>query len=979
MPAGENPFAEWAPSTQSVPPPREAKANTPTAGPSPANPRTAATSSSAVRYSDTGAQINEAQNVTDRQLAAAGGIDPSAPAGSIRNPYYAREGADAGFKHGDWYVDQQGQVKQWTTESGLKADAAAQAAVSSEDKAVLKPLFNGYMNEAEGALSQDRTRSLFQGYTFNTADEIAAAARAGVTGIRNLVGEGPGYSASDAFHARMEAERMRREAYGYEHPIENTAFQIVGGGLNPAAVLGGEYVAGAKGIAPIVGRGAVVGAAGGAAAGAGAGDGFRDRAIDALSGAATGAPIGAVLSGAAPIIGSGVKRIAAGVDEVGSRIRTGLGHEPGAAPGSAARARADETGLDYVRRLAERGDPKLEKLANNPVEARGKPITAAEAIGRPAEVQLKVAGRRQGQTPDALEAQLRARHSETSDRVVQDFAEVTGLKPEAIEGDFAKEGERLRALAQPLYEEAYATGPVNNEALQGLLSRPSMKEALRRAEAIAAEEGRTPADIGIVKTEQPLVVDGQTLMQNGQPIMVPGDDVQITTPTMQTWDYIKRGLDDVLEDYRDGVTGKLKLTTQSRGVAKTLEQLRGELTNSETPWGPAYRAALDAGGEPIRLEEVFGAAKRLASGTMTVGDFDKTLKGYSPAQLSAVRAGVVNQVRNAAAAGRQRLGEMATPAFKEKLTRLFGEDAAQELSQRIDDERFLQAHGQRMTPGIGSDTSETLLGGAEQQENLDAIRRVTRAAGSGDWKGALLHVVTSPVVGMMRGAQMPIAEAERDVVGALLSQKPSELYKVLQAHGATQKEASQAVDVMFRSGLFSGRAATVLADQAARFTGGDSAPRPAEGENSTPPGGAENPFAEWASASADLSATPAAYTPNSEVADYLGMALGVPVTITSGARDEPHNTEVGGAKDSAHLKGIAWDFIPQGQTMEQGAQALMHSGILFDQLEIAPDHLHVSFDPRNRRQVIDEHGRPLEMGHVDKQIASAVEIPVQTP
>lgn len=86
--------------------------------------------------------------------------------------------------------------------------------------------------------------------------------------------------------------------------------------------------------------------------------------------------------------------------------------------------------------------------------------------------------------------------------------------------------------------------------------------------------------------------------------------------------------------------------------------------------------------------------------------------------------------------------------------------------------------------------------------------------------------------------------------------------------------------------------------------------------------------------------------------DYLGGLLGVPVKITSGYRDPQHNAQVGGAPNSAHLTGNAFDFVPNGMSTTDAANRLAKSGIPFDQIEDGGDHVHISFAPANRRQVI---------------------------
>ncbi len=92
--------------------------------------------------------------------------------------------------------------------------------------------------------------------------------------------------------------------------------------------------------------------------------------------------------------------------------------------------------------------------------------------------------------------------------------------------------------------------------------------------------------------------------------------------------------------------------------------------------------------------------------------------------------------------------------------------------------------------------------------------------------------------------------------------------------------------------------------------------------------------------------------PDSDPSGYLGQAIGTPVKITSGLRSPQHNAAVGGVPNSAHLTGNAFDFIPNGVSTADATNRLVKSGIPFDQVYDEGDHVHVSFAPTNRRQVL---------------------------
>lgn len=86
------------------------------------------------------------------------------------------------------------------------------------------------------------------------------------------------------------------------------------------------------------------------------------------------------------------------------------------------------------------------------------------------------------------------------------------------------------------------------------------------------------------------------------------------------------------------------------------------------------------------------------------------------------------------------------------------------------------------------------------------------------------------------------------------------------------------------------------------------------------------------------------------VRSYLGNR---PVRISSGFRCDELNALVGGSKNSAHVQGWACDFTVKGLSTEEVVREIKLSSLQFDQvLEEFGQWVHISFDPRNRRQVL---------------------------
>lgn len=81
-------------------------------------------------------------------------------------------------------------------------------------------------------------------------------------------------------------------------------------------------------------------------------------------------------------------------------------------------------------------------------------------------------------------------------------------------------------------------------------------------------------------------------------------------------------------------------------------------------------------------------------------------------------------------------------------------------------------------------------------------------------------------------------------------------------------------------------------------------------------------------------------------------------TVTSAKRSPEQNKACNGVPNSQHLLGEAIDIKPYGSTSFSKLLEMIHdysdSVSPFDQLIIYSNFIHISFGPRNRRQVIDK-------------------------
>jgi len=174
--------------------------------------------------------------------------------------------------------------------------------------------------------------------------------------------------------------------------------------------------------------------------------------------------------------------------------------------------------------------------------------------------------------------------------------------------------QQAKTAAGPLYDAAYAAPGASVFDAGGLGGRDSIKNAWTGAANIAREEGRDPLTLGIMFDDA-------------------GNPTKFSNPTWQTWDYMKRGLDDGLEKYRDKTTGKLVLDEQGRAMLAT----RNAFVDAVDKANPDYAAARQAYGGPMQSRDAlqFGAE----SVNMNPQELGVNLAGKSPEQMAQIQLG----------------------------------------------------------------------------------------------------------------------------------------------------------------------------------------------------------------------------------------------------------------------------------------------------------------------------------------------------
>lgn len=325
-----------------------------------------------------------------------------------------------------------------------------------------------------------------------------------------------------------------------------------------------------------------------------------------------------------------------------------------------------------------------------------------------------------GEAREALAERGRGQYDRFLGAVERDLGPIENI-PQRSEDLIAQ----ARSRADPLYTEAYAAPGAEDvlPSIADLLARPSMSRALPNARRIAAEEGRDPATLGFT-----LDADGGTVLSQ--------------VPSWQTLDYAKRGLDDVLEGYRDKTSQQLVLDTEGKAINDTRREFLGRVDE----FNPAYAAARSAYAGPAAEREALQRGRDAV--TMTPDQLSVNMGRASDAQRGQMQLGFQSGLAERAGQLRQNSnpfeGTLGTPAMERRLGAMYPDsetEIARLLAQR-DMERQLAA------------SSNRLVGNSMTAERGVADQAFGQQSLGGDIiQGALETAVTgAPVATVMRSA-----------------------------------------------------------------------------------------------------------------------------------------------------------------------------------------------------------------------------------
>ena len=269
--------------------------------------------------------------------------------------------------------------------------------------------------------------------------------------------------------------------------------------------------------------------------------------------------------------------------------------------------------------------------------------------------------------------------------------------------------EQAQAAAAPLYSKAEMAAALNPDylaeggSLRTLMARPSMQQASRRALSIASEEGRDPTALGL------------TFDMAGSPKFE-------KVPSWRTLDYVKRGLDDVLETFRDKTTGVLRLDERGRAIDQTRRDYLALLDREN----PTYAEARAAYSGPQQSRSALQRGSQIFN--RNPDEIAAEIASLSPGDQQFYRLGAANALKT-------NLAKVSSGGDEARA--LIGNDYRQQQLRAV----FPQAQGlidEAQIEKLMFGTKQKLLGGSQT-----AGRVAQDTAEGGGWMRPLAEVGTA--------------------------------------------------------------------------------------------------------------------------------------------------------------------------------------------------------------------------------------------
>jgi len=370
---------------------------------------------------------------------------------------------------------------------------------------------------------------------------------------------------------------------------------------------------------------------------------------------------------------------------------------------------------------------------------------------------LDTIAQRPGAASNMVNKVLDMRQAGRNSRVMQSLRQFLGTDGETFYAKMESKIAERAAKAKPLYDKAYSVVMDVDDDLRSLLGRPSVAQAWEKAQRLAADEGH--------------VLSKFMTMKNGKLAVE-------TAPDAKTLDYIKRGLDDVIDGQTDKLTGKL--TNQGRVV----KNIKSELLSWIDTRNPAYKQARDVFADDSALLNALEKGRKFLrdDAEMTERAFKQMSQGEQEFFRQGAARALADKMRSAVDGADAYKRIMGNELLRDKVRALFPDEGTFKGFLKNMETEGLFARTSRAVQGNSKTASRQML--EADLGKLDAAARMGADVVTGNKWHFLSGIITNVQkyfaqrglndrsageIARILTAQGPLA---KDAVNALMKQAP---------------------------------------------------------------------------------------------------------------------------------------------------------------------------------------------------------------
>jgi hypothetical protein len=346
---------------------------------------------------------------------------------------------------------------------------------------------------------------------------------------------------------------------------------------------------------------------------------------------------------------------------------------------------------------------------------------------------------------------------------------------------------QARTAAAPHYDRAYSSPVPGTPELDAVLGTPFGQTAVGRARTIAANERRSPSELGFAQDAQGNTVlnpmpnqaiadhlgaraeldasqEAYRAARNGtgdvngarQRVEAARDGVRkaeaalsvapdpskpasVPGYTTQTLDYVKRGMDDALEEKRNPITGRLVLDEAGRAQNGVRSQLLSEVDR----WNPAYQDARQAYAGPMGSRDALARgsdAYSLSPQELAMQVVNQSPEHFGQMQLG-YRGAMIDHAGRVRDSSNPWDATLGSPVARQRLDAMYPDNpGVQNLNRQAELEKGMQQ------------TTNSVLGNSRTARNLIA----DQAFSENPVFETALHAGSAALTG---GASLPVSGA----------------------------------------------------------------------------------------------------------------------------------------------------------------------------------------------------------------------------